>query len=366
MVWAFLLLNACVILAAAGLRFSGGGLALAAPVPLTPGAWWGLTALAAAAGLAAALRDRRRLRHPGARWALVELLIFFPLLFGYLWAAFPLGSRLGGDYLAFAVLAAVLLGLMRSDGRHLLRTDLALSTVVPAARGLLLPTLVMVLLPVATALFVGTDFRPGRAAFTLAKYAGWSAVQLLLFQTFLVPRLCRLTESRRAVVAAAAALFALAHWPNALLMAACGGAAILWTAAYLRLPNLIALAASMALAATAFTSALPDRFTKDMRVGPGYVEAAPLADVNPRLVELLSSQAYLESRGGTTRGFVLGLYEDVMGHEPDPADLDAWVGLLERGTVTRPEVVRKFLDGKELRRKLHAGPVTVLGHPVVW
>src|SRR5436309_773812 len=104
MIWAFLLLNFCVILVAAGLRYGGGGLALAAPIPLSPPAWWGLAGLAAATALTPAFRDRRRLRQPEARRALVELLIVFVPLFGYLWAAFPLGARFGGDYLVFGAL----------------------------------------------------------------------------------------------------------------------------------------------------------------------------------------------------------------------------------------------------------------------
>ena len=116
---------------------------------------------------------------------------------------------------------------------------------------------------------------PGRLAYSLA-YPLYALAQLLVFQSFLVPRLRRLGASGASLIAVAACMFALLHWPNRLVMAACIVGAGVWTWAFIRRPNICALALSMGLAAMAMYNAMPREIgpwsTHNLRTGPIYVQ----------------------------------------------------------------------------------------------
>jgi len=276
MIWAYLALNVLAVLAAAFARYDAAGLAHAGPIAMGRDVWLGMIAGVGALCIVANLVGRKRLRRtPHARRALVELMLL-PAAFILVWAALPARTR---DYptIAWTCIALLIFAMGLSIWRDPRRPgDLGLTgrNFRAAAGRLALPTAFMVAAPIVTALFVGTDFEPQKIARVLGSLAGYpvyALVQLLVFQVFLVPRLARLSESKPAVITVAAALFALAHWPNPLVMVVCGGAAGLWTWVYLARPNVYALALSMALAATSFSQALPHDLTHHVRVGPMYV-----------------------------------------------------------------------------------------------
>jgi hypothetical protein len=143
---------------------------------------------------------------------------------------------------------------------------------VPAARFLAVPTVLMVAAPIAAVAVVGTDFQPGRAGLALAAYPLYAFAQMLVFQLFLVRRLVRISGTGARTILISAGIFSLVHWPNGLLMGACFVGACVWTAAYLRRPNLYAIALSMGLAAASFASFLPRDLTRNLRTGPIYVQ----------------------------------------------------------------------------------------------
>lgn len=64
---------------------------------------------------------------------------------------------------------------------------------------------------------------------------------------------------------------------------------------------------------------------------------------------ILSSNEYILVHGGTSAGFVTGLYQDVLGRPPEPAGLTSWVGRLQAG-MSRFEVARTFLATPEAQR----------------
>ena len=273
MIWAFLAMNVCAVLVAARMRYDPPSLAHAAPVAMGPSAWlWsaaaagGLCILAAAAGRRRLVRDRR------ARRALAELMLI-PAAFVLVWGFLPprVGDYSAVHWACIAALAAAAAAAIGFDRRGPADLGLTGRNFAPAARRLAAPTAVMVAAPIVAAALVGTDFELHKAARSLAGYPLYALVQLTLFQVFLVPRLGRLGGSPPGVTAVAAALFALAHWPNALVMAVCAAAAAVWTWVYLARPNVYALALSMTLAATSFTHALPRDLTHHVRVGPMYV-----------------------------------------------------------------------------------------------
>jgi len=273
MIWAYLALNLCAVLVAAYVRYDRAVLSHAAPGAMGPSGWlWTIGAAAALGVLAAVAGWRRAARRSQAPRALAELMLL-PVAFVLVWGFLPPRPR---QYTAlhWACIAVLLAGVgvaIWRDRRGAGPLGLTGRHFVAAAGLLAIPTAVMVAAPIAAALCVGTDVEPRRAAMSAAGYPVYALAQLLIFQVFLVPRLRRLSDSKAAVVVAASALFALAHWPNALVMAVCAAAAVVWTWVYLARPNVYALALSMALAATSFTHALPRDLTRHVRVGPMYV-----------------------------------------------------------------------------------------------
>ena len=64
--------------------------------------------------------------------------------------------------------------------------------------------------------------------------------------------------------------------------------------------------------------------------------------------QLLASGEYLANHGGTSAGFVAGLYADTLGRAPSPAEAAYWVGRLGRG-ASREDVALGFLRSPEGR-----------------
>ncbi len=278
MIWAYLALNVCVIMAAAYVRYDAAALRFAAPIAMAPAVWRWTVAAAGALCAGAALAGRKRLvRSAEPRRALAELMLL-PAAGILLWGGLPpkiLDYSLV-HWSCIAVLAGAIAGCIWRDPCGAGDLGLTGRNFRGAARRLAIPTVIMAAAPIVAAAFVGTDLGAegrgvGRVALGLMGYPFYALVQLLIFQVFLVPRLARLCESTAAVIAAAAAMFALMHWPNPLVMAACGAAAAVWTWVYLTRPNVYALAISMALAAVSFSQALPHDLTHHVRVGPIYV-----------------------------------------------------------------------------------------------
>lgn len=63
-----------------------------------------------------------------------------------------------------------------------------------------------------------------------------------------------------------------------------------------------------------------------------------------------ASREYFAGRGGTNRGFVAGLYRDILGRSPDAAGLNSWVNLLNSGRASRQSVASGFYASTESRR----------------
>ncbi len=270
---AFLLANLAVVLVAAGLRCTPAELRYAAPVALSPAAWW--SAAGAVAGLATvlAVARRRALRRPDARRALAELLVF-PAALAFEWTLLPAETRdrTALHWAIIAALAGAAAWILWRDRRNAGRWGITGRHFLPALRWLALPTGLMVAAPIVAGVLLGIQGRLSGGAVIYAGYPLYAFVQLMVFQVLLVQRLRRLTSSTAEIVVVAAAMFALAHWPNALLMGACAVGAAVWTIVYLRRPNVYALALSMGLAAAAFATAMPETVTQNLRTGPLYVQ----------------------------------------------------------------------------------------------
>lgn len=162
---------------------------------------------------------------------------------------------------------------------------------------------------------------------SLLFYPLYAAVQLTLLLVLPWPSLIRVSRGRTTVAAAvAAALFALVHWPNPLLIVLTGGGMVFWAREYARGRPVWTLAVSMGLLATLAAQGLPDAVNHHMRVGP--------AEARLRAVPALAgaSRARLDpplTGAAAGRALLADLYPPVVGREASAAELDRWQQVIE-------------------------------------
>jgi len=273
MAWFYLLINAAVIMTCAWLRYESDKLCFASPV--TMGRWVWIVAIVglwAGVALAAGFGWRRLLGHR-ARRAMMELMIL-TLFFVYEWLWLHPRRWMVVDWLIVTLLVSCIGVCFWRDRDNWRSWGIAFRQFLSAGRLLIVPTLLMIIVPVVVSRWVGTDYEHKRLIASLMGYPFYALVQLMIFQVFLVPRLRHLTDSAWVVVLVSGGVFGLLHWPNGLLMASCCIGAMVWTAVYLRRADVYALALSMGLAATALGCALPRNLTHNLRTGPRYVTQA--------------------------------------------------------------------------------------------
>jgi membrane protease YdiL (CAAX protease family) len=105
-------------------------------------------------------------------------------------------------------------------------------------------------------------------------YLIWTFQQQFMLQSFFFLRLERLLGSRKAVWAAAA-LFAIAHFPNPVLVPATLAAGVVFCELFCRYRNIYALAIAQAILGMCLAAAVPDSLHHHMRVGIGYLTWIP-------------------------------------------------------------------------------------------
>lgn len=192
------------------------------------------------------------------------------LILSYIWIwknAFP------GD---FAVCLALYLAI--GIRGHLRRGEAAreiglrLDNFGPALVQALLYVGPLIVVTVATGFVLGT-IRPYRESawwVALSRTIGWGTLQQYGLLAFYCRRLSEVLFDGRAIVLAAASLFALFHLPNPFLtpVTLLAGALSCWL--YRRLPNLLVLGLMHAALSTALSRCLPYEVTFGLRVGPGF------------------------------------------------------------------------------------------------
>jgi len=107
-----------------------------------------------------------------------------------------------------------------------------------------------------------------------AGYLIWTFEQQFMLQSFFFLRLERLLGSGKAVWAAAA-LFAIAHIPNPVLMPTTFVAGVAFSALFRRHRNIYALAIAQAILGMCLAAAVPDALHHHMHVGIGYFTWIP-------------------------------------------------------------------------------------------
>jgi membrane protease YdiL (CAAX protease family) len=102
-----------------------------------------------------------------------------------------------------------------------------------------------------------------------AGYLVWTLEQEFMLQSFFFLRLEKLLGSRKAVWAGAA-LFAIAHIPNPVLVPATFAAGLAFCAVFRKYRNLYTLAIAQAILGICLAAAVPDALHHHMHVGIGY------------------------------------------------------------------------------------------------
>jgi len=115
-------------------------------------------------------------------------------------------------------------------------------------------------------------YPPHRRLLTVATgYLVWTFQQQFMLQSFFFLRLERLLGSGKAVWAAAG-LFALAHFPNPVLVPATLAVGLAFCELFRRYRNIYALAIVQAILGMCLAAAVPDTLHHHMHVGIGYLE----------------------------------------------------------------------------------------------
>ena len=118
-------------------------------------------------------------------------------------------------------------------------------------------------------------YAPHRLLLALAiGYLIWTLQQQFMLESFFFMRLERLLGSRRAVWAAAG-LFALAHFPNPVLVPATWVAGLAFCELFRRYRNIYTLAIAQTILGICLACAVPELWHHHMRVGIGYFTWIP-------------------------------------------------------------------------------------------
>ena len=152
------------------------------------------------------------------------------------------------------------------------------------------------------AMRMGTLHLPGTLGLFLKTYLGyavWSFVQQMLLVDFFLGRLIQLLRSKVLAVLGSAGVFALAHLPNPVLTPLTLVFGVVTCLVFLHYRNLLVLGMTHAILGICVACTLPGYVTHNMRVGLGYVDYAPPAEVHrDRTTQMLSTSGW--SRGGTS------------------------------------------------------------------
>jgi len=138
--------------------------------------------------------------------------------------------------------------------------------------------LVLAVIAIAVAARMHTLLTPDGPFVFLATYCGyavWSGVQQILLQGVFLPRFRRLIPRPAAAALVAAALFAMAHLPNPVLMLVTFIWGLVACLLFLRYRNIYPLMIAHAILGITVAMTIPGPVDHNMRVGLGYLTYDP-------------------------------------------------------------------------------------------
>jgi len=205
--------------------------------------------------------------------ALAEILAMLALVLSYIWLwqqLFP-GDRVLVVFLYFAL--CHFSHVRRGESAR--SVGLRLDNWRSAARQASVPLAVAVAVPLAIGAALGTwHFEPASLPLDVPWHVAWGTAQQYGLLCFLYRRSLDVLSSWRGAALTAAAVFALFHLPNPLLVPVTFLAGFVACTLYRRVPNVFVLGAAHAVISLVLFYALPLSITHELRVGPGYYTAA--------------------------------------------------------------------------------------------
>src|SRR2546426_10429241 len=212
---------------------------------------------------------------PGwVRWiSIVEVVVVTGSVLVLSWLVQPWGPP--GMDLAFRVL--IVGGMLVSNVLHrdsFERLGIRFDNLAHAARVILPPTAIAAGVVVALGLILSSPrLSLQRLLLNFGYYLLWGFAQQYALQGFILLRLLDGGLTRRAP-RAAAALFALVHFPNPGLVVMTFSAGWMWCALFRREPNILILAGSPAFLAVVADTMLPAAVIGGYHLGPKYLQWA--------------------------------------------------------------------------------------------
>nr|MEE4268801.1 CPBP family intramembrane glutamic endopeptidase [Candidatus Krumholzibacteria bacterium] len=203
-----------------------------------------------------------RARNLQVPWA--QLILFHPLLLAFVWLVLPVNG--------LSVLHWSLAGCFAVTAVWMIfqKVPRPAEASLPPRQTLPLD-LAVIALPMILGLALGAQPDFAAAGLSLLLYPLFALVQLGVFLVIPAPRLSALGLRPVPAALITAAVFALMHAPNPVVMLATFAAMFVWTWQYARGRRVWQLAVVMGLSATVFSQFLPDSLTHHMRVGPVHM-----------------------------------------------------------------------------------------------
>jgi CAAX prenyl protease-like protein len=283
----------------------------------------------------------------------IEFMLFFFPLFIFVWAKMPLSLDRWdfSDFVVCGFILAVFLKCLYHDRNNLSLWGINKVHFIPALRLLWVPTVLFVSVPIVWRLMMDNPVSYAKMLFDVVSYPFYAFAQLLVFLAFPVACFKKTNQPPVQIVLAVAGLFALAHWPNGIVMLVCLLAMIIWSWAYLRQPNLFAVAISMGIAAAVFGQALPYEVHHKVRVGPDYVYQQ-LMKLPPENIFHDRIQKVRELKAsGDDNPSVNHLATILNCRELSDFSRSLWVGFEEKWGMET--MIKGFLRGAEVRENWH-------------
>ncbi|HXG66716.1 MAG TPA: CPBP family glutamic-type intramembrane protease [Blastocatellia bacterium] len=183
----------------------------------------------------------------------------------------PLTRNPRAAYLGLAVVILMLLAVCYiRDGVSAKQLGFRFDNFFRALARIVLPLGIFVALAFLIGMAAGS-LRFGKKFFSMLLFVpSWALLQQYMLLAFASPRLRVLFGDGRRNVLAAAALFALLHLPNPVLMVVCAVGGYVWARVYEREPNLFAAALTHAVASAFLANSLPGWLLKNMVTGYNY------------------------------------------------------------------------------------------------
>jgi len=196
----------------------------------------------------------------------LEILIFSAIALAYFWVFRFYESHTLWSTATYVALVAIVIVSFRLHRIGSRQSGFRLDNLAPALVQLWPPTAALVVLVVIIATWKNYPRRLPDAA-TTAALLGWSVIQQMGLQSFLLLR-ARAVAGPAGGVVLAASVFALLHSPNWPLVAASFVGGWIWCRSFLRHPNIPAVALSHFVLSLALVTFVKDPWLNGLHVGP--------------------------------------------------------------------------------------------------